>query len=50
VVAAGKADLVAASLVWLVAIEGKMPDRWDLTGGALCLLGCAVILFGPRAN
>jgi small multidrug resistance family-3 protein len=39
---------VAASLVWLWAIEGRAPDRWDLIGAALCLGGAAVILFGPR--
>ncbi|KQP61248.1 hypothetical protein ASG40_00655 [Methylobacterium sp. Leaf399] len=39
---------VAASLAWLWAVEGRQPDRWDLSGGAICLLGTAVILFGPR--
>jgi small multidrug resistance family-3 protein len=37
---------VAASLVWLWAVEGVRPDRWDLAGVALCLLGTAVILLG----
>lgn len=41
---------VAASLLWLFAVEGRLPDRFDLAGGALCLAGCAVILFGPRAG
>jgi small multidrug resistance family-3 protein len=40
---------IAASLAWLWAIEGKLPDRWDAIGAAVCLLGAAVILFGPRA-
>jgi small multidrug resistance family-3 protein len=40
---------IAASLVWLWGIEGVRPDRWDLIGGAICLAGAAVILFGPRA-
>ena len=39
---------IAASLVWLWAIEGMRPDRWDAAGAALCLLGAAVILWGPR--
>ncbi|MBL0936875.1 MAG: YnfA family protein [Rhizobiaceae bacterium] len=39
---------IAASLVWLWAFEGMRPDRWDLTGAAICLVGAAVILFGPR--
>jgi small multidrug resistance family-3 protein len=37
-----------ASLVWLRVIEGALPDRWDLIGGAICLVGASVILFGPR--
>lgn len=40
---------IAASLAWLWAVEGMRPDRWDLTGAALCLVGAAVILVGPRA-
>ena len=40
---------IAASLAWLWAAEGLKPDRWDLGGAALCLVGAAVILFGPRA-
>jgi len=39
---------IAASLLWLWLIEGTRPDVWDLTGAAICLVGAAVILFGPR--
>ena len=39
---------IAASLVWLRAVEGARPDRWDLTGAAICIVGAAVILFGRR--
>lgn len=41
---------IAASLVWLWAVEGARPDRWDLMGAAICLAGAAVILFGPRGD
>ena len=40
---------IAASLTWLWAIEGVRPDRWDVIGGAVCLAGAAISLFGPRA-
>ncbi len=40
---------IAASLTWLWAAEGMRPDRWDLAGAALCLVGAGVILYGPRA-
>jgi small multidrug resistance family-3 protein len=39
---------IAASLLWLWAVEGTRPDRFDLIGAALCLLGAAVILAGRR--
>jgi small multidrug resistance family-3 protein len=40
---------IAASLAWLWVVEGARPDRWDLAGAGLCLLGAAVILAAPRA-
>lgn len=40
---------IAASLVWLWIVEDVRPDRWDLTGAAVCLAGAILILFGPRA-
>ncbi len=40
---------ITASLAWLWAVEGARPDRWDAIGAAICLIGAAVILFGPRA-
>lgn len=39
---------ICASLAWLWAAEGVRPDRWDVTGALICLIGAAVILFGPR--
>jgi small multidrug resistance family-3 protein len=41
---------VATALAWLWAVDGVRPDRWDLLGGAITLLGAAVIYFGPRAS
>ena len=40
---------IVSALLWLWAAEGVKPDRWDLLGGAVCLLGTAIILWGPRA-
>jgi small multidrug resistance family-3 protein len=39
---------IAASLVWLWAIEQHRPDRWDALGAVVCLTGAAIILWGPR--
>ena len=41
---------IVAAIAWLWVAEGVRPDRWDLIGATICLLGAAVILFGPRAT
>lgn len=40
---------VVGSLVWGVAIDGFRPDRYDILGALICLVGVAVIMYGPRA-
>jgi small multidrug resistance family-3 protein len=36
---------IMASLLWLWAVEGMAPDRWDTVGRTgMCLVGAAVIL------
>jgi small multidrug resistance family-3 protein len=32
-----------------MAFDGFRPDRWDVTGAAICILGVAVIMYGPRS-
>ncbi|MER5455646.1 MULTISPECIES: YnfA family protein [unclassified Micromonospora] len=39
---------VAGSLAWGMIFDGFRPDRWDVTGAAICLLGVAVIMYAPR--
>jgi small multidrug resistance family-3 protein len=39
---------VVGSLAWGMVVDRFEPDRWDLTGAALCLAGVGVIMFGPR--
>lgn len=39
---------IALSILWLWIVEGARPDRWDLTGAAICIAGASVILFAPR--
>ena len=39
---------IAASLLRLWGAEKILPDRWDWFGAGLCLVGAAVILWGPR--
>ena len=39
---------ICASLLWLWSVEDVRPDRWDVGGAALCLIGTCVILLAPR--
>ena len=39
---------IAASLLWLWAVEGLRPDRWDITRGMICLQGAPIIIAAPR--
>ncbi|MBT9446671.1 MAG: YnfA family protein [Hyphomonadaceae bacterium] len=39
---------IAASLCWMWLVEKATPDRWDVIGAAICLMGAGVILYGPR--
>ena len=39
---------IASAIAWGWLVEGQMPDRWDLIGGAACLIGAAIIFAGPR--
>ncbi|WP_414900899.1 YnfA family protein [Sphingomonas flavalba] len=41
---------IVSALGWLWLVEGARPDRWDVAGAMLCLLGAALILWGPRAR
>ena len=39
---------IATSLLWLWIIEGQRPDKWDILGAIVCVVGAAIILFGQR--
>ncbi len=41
---------VAGSLAWGMAFDGFKPDRYDITGALICLVGVAVIMYAPRAT
>jgi small multidrug resistance family-3 protein len=40
---------VVGSLLWGMAAAGFKPDRYDVVGAAVCLVGVAVIMYAPRA-
>jgi small multidrug resistance family-3 protein len=39
---------VAGSLAWGVLVDGFRPDRWDVLGSVVCLVGVALIVLVPR--
>ena len=39
---------VAGSLAWGMALDGFEPDRYDVGGALICLVGVAVIMYSPR--
>lgn len=41
---------IVASILWLWLVEHRTPDRWDLVGASVCLVGAAIILVGPRTT
>lgn len=41
---------ILASLIWMWVVEGARPDRWDVIGAMVCILGAAIIVFGPRGG
>ncbi|KLO30917.1 hypothetical protein ABW16_04225 [Mycolicibacter heraklionensis] len=39
---------VAGSLAWGMAFDGFRPDRADVLGVLICLIGVGVIMYSPR--
>ena len=39
---------VAGSLAWGRLVDGFKPDRFDLAGAGICLVGVAVMMSAPR--
>src|SRR4051794_10301667 len=39
---------VAGSLLWGVVADGFRPDRYDIVGATICLVGVGVIMCDPR--
>jgi small multidrug resistance family-3 protein len=48
VLAAYGGIFVAGSLAWGVVADGFKPDRYDLIGASICLIGVGIIMFSPR--
>jgi small multidrug resistance family-3 protein len=40
---------VAGSLAWGMVVDKFRPDRWDIIGAVICVIGVAVIMYAPRS-
>jgi small multidrug resistance family-3 protein len=50
VLAAYGGVFVAGSLAWGMVADGYRPDRFDVAGALICLVGVAVIMYSPRGR
>jgi small multidrug resistance family-3 protein len=41
---------VAGSLGWGMVVDRFRPDRYDVVGALICLVGVAVIMYAPRPD
>jgi small multidrug resistance family-3 protein len=48
VLAAYGGVFIAGSLLWGMVADGFRPDRWDVSGAVICLVGVGLIMYGPR--
>jgi small multidrug resistance family-3 protein len=48
VLAAYGGVFIAGSLAWGVVFDRFQPDRYDISGAAICLAGVALLMYAPR--
>ena len=48
VLAAYGGVFIVGSLLWGMALDGFRPDRFDIAGAAVCMIGVSVIMYAPR--
>lgn len=40
---------IAFSILWAIALDGFKPDKWDILGAIIALIGVGIIMFAPRS-
>lgn len=48
VLAAYGGVFIVGSIAWGMAFDGFHPDRYDLAGAAVCLVGVGITMYAPR--
>jgi small multidrug resistance family-3 protein len=41
---------IVLSILWGWKVDGVAPDRFDLIGGTICLIGVFIMMYWPRVN
>jgi len=41
---------IVSAIIWLWIAENVKPDRWDVIGGSVSLIGAAIILWGTKSE
>ena len=39
---------ITVAILWLWVVDGVRPNRWDLLGVAVCLVGMSIIMLSPK--
>lgn len=50
VLAAYGGGFVAGSLLWAAVVDGYRPDRFDVAGALVCLVGVGIVMYAPRPS
>ncbi|ABS04578.1 small multidrug resistance family-3 protein [Kineococcus radiotolerans] len=50
VLAAYGGVFVAGSLLWAAVVDGYRPDRFDVAGALVCLVGVGIVMYAPRPS
>ncbi|WP_295769225.1 YnfA family protein [uncultured Mucilaginibacter sp.] len=41
---------IIMALIWAWKVDGFKPDRWDLIGASVALIGACIIVYAPRSQ
>ena len=41
---------IVMAIIWGWKVDGVVPDKYDLIGGTVALLGVLIIMYGPRST
>jgi small multidrug resistance family-3 protein len=41
---------IVIAIIWGWKVDGVVPDKYDLIGGAVALLGVMIIMYAPRST